>query len=149
MKKLFLYVAILGFVFWSAYVISEYFFKADTQKANFDINYTDDGKSNGVDTGDVFVSRKNKNITYDSMNGKNNDDSNIENSETDTTTYFAGIRNGYVVVYENTTDNVFEYTDIDAELIRLMNPDLFRKLESNVILKTKEDVYKFLESISS
>ena len=62
--------------------------------------------------------------------------------------YSLGVKNGYVVVYENSSDSVFEYTDIDIDLLRELNFDIYEKIEE-LEFDNKEELFIFLESIES
>lgn len=60
--------------------------------------------------------------------------------------FFLKLENGYVVVYDKATNEVYEYTDIALETL----PE---KLRSEVLLgktvKNQDDLYDFLENYSS
>ena len=65
------------------------------------------------------------------------------------TEYYVGIRNGRVVVYESDTDQVYEYTEIDADLIERLHPALYQDLLKTVPFDSKKEMYRYLESLSS
>lgn len=63
--------------------------------------------------------------------------------------YTVGIENGCVIVYEADTEQVYEYTEIDATLLRDLHPELYRDLQENVHFDSKKELYRYLESLST
>lgn len=61
-------------------------------------------------------------------------------------TYGLSIKDGHLVVINNQTKEIFEYTDIEK---KNLPADVLRMLEQKKVFQTKEDVYHFLESCSS
>lgn len=146
MKKLFLYLSLFIIVFFAAYLFSRQFWSANEnvlrpKESTEELTTIPDddvfspGLSEIIETGneiletDLLVSAK----------------ENQENKEQ----YIVGIKNGYVIVYLNDTNSVYEYTGIDAELIRLLQNDVYESLKNQMYFDDKEQLFRFLESIAS
>ncbi len=63
--------------------------------------------------------------------------------------YIVGVKNGSVIVYLNNKDNVYDYTGINANTIRVNDEESYRKLLTNVVIYGEEELYSFLEAISN
>lgn len=63
--------------------------------------------------------------------------------------FTVGIKNGCVIVYEADTEQVYEYTEIDAALLRELHPELYRDLQGNVHFDSRKELYRYLESLST
>ena len=63
--------------------------------------------------------------------------------------YIVGIKNGHVVVYKNSIDNVYEYTGVDANILKECNSEVYDMLENGIRFETLEELFNFLESIAS
>lgn len=63
--------------------------------------------------------------------------------------YVAAIREGRVIVYDADTEQVYEYTDIDAEILKQLHPEIYEDLQENVVFQSKQELYRYLESLSS
>ena len=63
--------------------------------------------------------------------------------------FIVGIKNGYVIVYRNTFEQIYEYTDIDIEKVKVNNIDLYNKLVETIEFDTEDKLFDFLESIAS
>lgn len=61
-------------------------------------------------------------------------------------TYGLAIRDGNLVVVNNHTKEVFEYTDMKEEELPA---DILRMLKKKKVFESREEVYHFLESYSS
>ncbi len=61
-------------------------------------------------------------------------------------TYGLSIRDGHLVVINNHTKEVFEYTDMKKEDLPA---DILRMLKKKKVFESREEVYHFLESYSS
>lgn len=131
MKKLFLYIVFFAYLFWCAYMIAWDVFDKDMRE---NTSYDTDKNEQMIQakTYDVFV-----------------DDGSLPFGEQEKTKYIISINNGYLVIYENNKDNIFEYTDIDAKLIKVVNPSLYSELCNDIIFYDLADVYSFLETVSS
>lgn len=63
--------------------------------------------------------------------------------------YIVTEENGLVIVYFDSKFNVFEYTDISMEELKHHNLTQYNKIINKVIFHNKEDIYRYLQSISS
>lgn len=63
--------------------------------------------------------------------------------------YIVGIKNGHVIVYKNNLENIYEYTGVDAGIIKESNNELYERLNNTIHFDDLEDLFKFLESIAS
>ena len=63
--------------------------------------------------------------------------------------YIVTEENGLVIVYFDNKFNVFEYTDISMEELKHHNLTQYNKIINKVIFHNKEDIYRYLQSISS
>lgn len=63
--------------------------------------------------------------------------------------YFVGIRNGHVVVFEADSDHLYEYTGIDAQLLKELHPDIYEELQQMVEFNSGYEMYRYLESLAS
>ena len=61
-------------------------------------------------------------------------------------TYGLEIREGHLVVINNQTKEIFEYTDMKKEELPA---DILKMLKTKKVFETREEVYHFLESYSS
>lgn len=138
MKKLFLYLSILYaavFVFFVAYIVSRQKFSESSKDivANTVQATTEEVTLDVIDY-------------YSQVEEENLDEvSNVQHTDT----FRVGIRNGYVVVFTGQSDTIYEYTDINANL--LMNTDIktYNKLLEELEFDTREEMFDFLESIAS
>lgn len=73
----------------------------------------------------------------------------VSNQEQKANKYIITIINDKVVVYKDSLNNLYEETDIDAEILKLTNNEIYKQLKNTVILNDEKQMYKFLESISS
>lgn len=60
--------------------------------------------------------------------------------------FLVGIQSGRVIVYEADTQQVYEYTDIDAAVLQKL---LYQDLLKNVHFDSKKELYRYLESLST
>lgn len=67
----------------------------------------------------------------------------------DADSYIVGIKDEMVIVYEAASGQVYEYTDIDADLLKKLHPDLYSDLEQTIRFYSKKELYRYLESLSS
>ncbi len=63
--------------------------------------------------------------------------------------YLVGIRNDHVVVFEADSDHLYEYTGIDAEILKEIHPDIYEELQKMVEFNSKYEMYRYLESLAS
>ncbi len=145
MKKLFLYLSIvlvaIG-IFVVAFVLTRDYFRDNSLKVVADepIELTE---NESIDV-----------MEYGFNQGKENAGEFISHSVVDISIprnylkYSLRITNGYLVVYHNLSNKVYEYTDIDVDIIRELDYELYKQLE-NLEFSTKEELFLFLESIDS
>ncbi len=138
MKKLFLYLSILYvavFIFFVAYIVSRQKFSESSKDivANTVQATTEEAT---LDVIDYYPQVEEASI---------NEPGNVEYTDI----FRVGIRNGYVVVFTGQSDTIYEYTDINANL--LMNTDVktYNKLLDELEFDTREEMFDFLESIAS
>lgn len=63
--------------------------------------------------------------------------------------YYVGIRNNHVVVYEADDEHLYEYTGIDASLIKELSPEIYDDLSHYIEFDSKYEMYRYLESLAS
>ena len=63
--------------------------------------------------------------------------------------FLVGIQSGRVIVYEADTQQVYEYTDIDAAVLQKLHPSVYHDLLKNVHFDSKKELYRYLESLST
>lgn len=149
MKKLFLYITILSILFITTFYISRSIFN-DIMKNKKLFNTSE------ISTESTELSILEADSKY-AKSIKNNDDYNHNSddyfsknkAESDEEKYIVKIKNGYVIVYKNTEDCIFEYTGIDADLLKSINPEGYKKVANHIVFDNKEDLFDFLESLAS
>lgn len=137
MKKLFLYLSIIivGIViFFTAFYISKQFFQKNSYKMI--VEETEEEQEYVYVPEDIFIESVVHNAEQKAHMYENNYKYNLR------------IVNGYIVVYDCLSNQVFEYTDIDADIIKKLDLKLYNDLE-NKKFTTKEELFDFLESIDS
>ena len=63
--------------------------------------------------------------------------------------YIVGLKNNYVIVYKNDKSMVYEYTDIDGSVVKANDNEAYKMLLQNIEFDDKEEMFTFLESLSS
>ena len=63
--------------------------------------------------------------------------------------YILGILDGYVIVYLNDLDTIYEFTDIDAGVLKILDKEQYEKIKNNISFDSLEELFDFLESVSS
>lgn len=152
MKKLFLYITLLLLLFISTFYISRTIFdnkmKNKQQKEN-ELTV----KQNKPEEDFDVTNLESKSAIFLEESGENNpieDNITIQEPEhTEADLYIVGIKNDYVIVYKNSLDCIFEYTGIDAKVIKCVNPKLYLKINDHIVFDSKEDLFDFLESLAS
>lgn len=144
MKKLFLYIAFFGFIFWACFIITRDIF----QHKEYAHSYITEEK---IEEGLQAVGNGDQNGPLSHVVGATArfSDASEQLLEEELGEYVVTINNDYIVVYEKNGQSVFEYTEIDAGLIKALNYDLYERLLEGIHFNTSEDIYKFLETISS
>lgn len=144
MKKLFLYIAFFGLIFWAGFIIlrdiyrnKDYAYEIITTEQEQTILPAETSIQAEQD------SRKNERLFR--IIGLSADyDFPAEATDAFTVT----IKQDSVVVYDE-SECIYEYTGIDAELIKALNSTLYHDLMNGLHFESLEDLYRFLESISS
>lgn len=141
MKKLFLY---LGLLLVAIYIFLTFFFifRDTFKEKSKDIVANTIEELSTEDTVDA--------IDYINNNEKNtSEDTDLKTNVNVIECYKVGIKNGFVIVYDGSSDSVYEYTGIDANIIKATDEDLYREIVNEIEFDTKEDMFDFLESIAS
>lgn len=152
MKKLFLYITIFALVFVIAFSISENFFDEHT-KNNTKLTVTEmkDNRLETVSEESVIIDiTTTEDIPeYDVSDvGETVDTINPSGNVANKSNYIVTIKNGYIIVYQNSVENIYEYTGIDAEMIKITDEEMYNRLKESVIFNTREELFSFLESIA-
>ncbi len=144
MKKLFLYFSLLITIFIVSYYIANALYNHSKKKPVEDIilteNIIEDDNLNEEDMLSDESDKKESESVSSFINNK-------KYSSKDR--YILGIKDGYVIVYYNDLDTVYEFTDIDAGVLSLLDKEQFEKIKNNISFETLEELFDFLESISS
>ncbi len=139
MKKLFLYGSLFLTVFAITFYISSKIFSESTKKYNQEISEAQKILNEEYDINtEITTEEKKEQIQVASAMDA------IENNR-----FIVGIKNGYVIVYRDTFEQIYEYTDICAEKVKINNIDLYNKLEKTIEFDTEDKLFDFLESIAS
>ncbi|MBP3620688.1 MAG: hypothetical protein J6J16_02880 [Lachnospiraceae bacterium] len=145
MKKLFLYLSVIlifAAVFFIAYFVSKSYFQDNSYKVVIETTEelttreAVDAMDYVYNQGDYIIDNM---VSYASM---------MVVAPEDIMKYNLKIVNGYIVVYNNLSNQVYEYTDIDADIIKELDYELYQKIEE-MEFNTKEELFVFLESIDS
>ncbi len=149
MKKLFLYLLLYAAIFFIAYNIFFDFAKNDmedkgivgsTAEAVSDDDIISDTISDNIsDTISASVADIRPRVQGQAvmLNYKPSDK------------YIVGLKNNYVIVYKNDKSLVYEYTDIDGSVIKANDNEAYEMLLDDIEFENKEDMFDFLESLSS
>jgi len=159
MKKLFLYITLLALVFIIAYSIAEDYFYNDTKNNKLTAtelidNNEEDNKNEVVDDktqplqSEISGNSYEEGAALNAITTEETVDAINSSVINNTTNYIVTIKNGYIIVYENTVENIFEYTGIDAETIRVTDEEMYNKLNESLIFNTEEELFDFLQSIA-
>ncbi len=162
MKKLFLYITLFTVIFIIAFSLSEQYFD-DHARNNTKLTATEttggnlsdsDNTATFVDStayiqagisGYVALADNTSTVTSEEDIPV---DTFTSNNQINKTNYIVTIKNGYIIVYENSIENIYEYTGIEAETIRITDVETYNKLNESLIFNTREDLFDFLESIA-
>ena len=139
MKKLFLYGSLFLAVFIITFYISSKIFSESTKKYNQETSEAQKviNEEFNINTSITTEAKKEEIQIASAMDA-------IENNR-----FIVGIKNGYVIVYRNTFEQIYEYTDIDIEKVKVNNIDLYNKLVETIEFDTEDKLFDFLESIAS
>lgn len=147
MKKLFLYISLLISLFVLAYFVALTLYRHIKHKPAEEVLLTDNVIEDYA-YGDEFLFPYEH---YDNNNAESVNsyiDNNSDNHRT-SDKYILGIKDGYVIVYFNDMDTVYEFTDIDAGVLKILDKEQYEKIENNITFDSLEDLFDFLESLAS
>lgn len=128
MKKLFLYITIIFAIFGTSYALGY-------NKFNIKSESSEEEKRSCIEEFARIAKQKTENEDVFANNKKDK--------------YIIGAKNGNVVVYLNTLDNVFDYTGINLNSVKYNDEAIYNEILNYIVMYNKEDVYKFLEAISN
>ena len=131
MKKLFLYISLYGAVFLIAFLSSMLIYKHNSKPYEEDTTQ----KSGIENIARLTDSKKGTDDEVFSDNQKNK--------------YIIGPKNGNIIVYLNTLENVYDYTGINLNNVKLNDEDTYNRILNYIVIYDKEELYKFLEAISN
>lgn len=155
MKKLFLYLIFYVLLFVSAYTVFFDFAKKDMEGKSIHGTFSEDNSENDGDK-DIGDDEKNQaegetpeGFNNASLNSDKSDGQDVLVSHAATDKYIVGLKNNYVIVYKNDKSMVYEYTDIDGSVIKANDNEAYKMLLQNIEFEDKEEMFTFLESLSS
>ncbi|MBQ9277309.1 MAG: hypothetical protein IJ224_01610 [Lachnospiraceae bacterium] len=145
MKKLFLYISLLITIFIVSYYIAFAIYNHSKKKPLEEIVLTENVTDDYINEEDM-LSFNNYEDNFESVNSfiNNNTDSYSSKDK-----YILGIKDGYVIVYFNDLDTIYEFTDIDVGVLSLLDKEQYEKIKNNISFDSLEDLFDFLESVSS
>ncbi|MCM1272111.1 MAG: hypothetical protein NC225_05135 [Clostridium sp.] len=126
MKKLFLYIVIVTVIFFCTFYYARTFYR---EKMQAKARYTQEAEATSEEPNEETIV--------------------LPQPEETEEKYIAGIKNGYVIVYMDDEDTVFEYTDISVDAIRATLPEMYKKLQRKIEFEDKKEVFEFLEDLAS
>ena len=131
MKKLFLYFILFAGIFILCYLLANEYFGQRTR------NESETSQESVRDSISIDVENENQDsMSFDVKNDKEK--------------YVVGVQDARVVVYQNDTGQIFEYADIDVEVIRRLHPDMYERLQKRqVYFDSEQALYRYLESLST
>lgn len=131
MKKLFLYFILFAGIFILCYLLANAYFGQRTR------NESETSQESARDSISIDVENENQDsMSFDVKNDKGK--------------YVVGLQDARVVVYQNDTGQIFEYADIDVEVIRRLHPDMYERLQKRqVYFDSEQALYRYLESLST
>lgn len=157
MKKLFLYLAIISILFLVPYSITSLVFKHIVICDN-SLNSVKCMAENDYFKKTPIRSTTNKDILANNNKANQNEipasEYNLEEAvnltkEQDNHKYIVSEENGYVIVFCDDESNVYEYTNIQTDMLKKHSPIEYNRIKEKTIFDSKEQLYKFLQSISS
>lgn len=148
MKKLFLYLTIfLTLIFISSFVITNRIFKE--RMKNHTNTPTDAEKVTDDTTENEKQDIKNANTenTIEELSKE------LEITETiakdNNNVYIVCIKDNQIVVCKNTVDEIYEFTGINADIIKACHGEIYQALKEGIRYDSIEKMFDFLESIAS
>lgn len=155
MKKLFLYLIFYVLLFVAAYNVSFDFAKKDMEGKSIHGTASEDNSENGEvkdaknDGENQAEGETPETINNASVNPNKSDGQDVLVSHAASDKYIVGLKNNYVIVYKNDKSTVYEYTDIDGSVIKSNDNEAYKMLLQSVEFENKEEMFAFLESLSS
>ncbi|MBD5096208.1 MAG: hypothetical protein HDT40_04230 [Lachnospiraceae bacterium] len=151
MKKLFLYLIFYVLLFVAAYNVSFDFAKKDMEGKSIHGTVSENNSENG---GDKDAEKEVEGETPETLNNasvnpKKSDEQDVLVSHAASDKYIVGLKNNYVIVYKNDKSMVYEYTDIDGSVIKANDNEAYKMLLQSIEFEDKEEMFAFLESLSS
>lgn len=125
MKKLFLYIVIFTVIFLCTFYYARTFYR---EKMQAEAQYAQEEATSEEPNEETIV---------------------LPQPEKTEKKYIAGIKNGYVIVYMDDEDTVFEYTDISVDVLKATLPEMYKKLQRQIEFEDKKEVFEFLEDLAS
>ena len=125
MKKLFLYVLLFITIFFAAFELFYAYFLHQKWK-------TEDGLSDTEITATEASLEAAETMQRNAYTG-----------------YYLTITDDIVTAYLGDKSTVYEYTDLDANVIRQLDVKLYEELQNGLYFDTRERLFDFLESIVS
>lgn len=147
MKKLFLYISLLISIFIIAYYVALTLYRHSKHKPSEEVLLTD-SLIEDYAYGDEFLMPYEPYYDYDAESVNSYIDNKSDSHHTGDK-YILGIRDGYVIVFFNDMDTVYEFTDIDAGVLRIVDKEQYEKIEKNITFDSPEELFDFLESLAS
>ena len=146
MKKLFLYTFLFVSVFVLAYFVTAAIYKYRLNGPNEDVVLTENTFDDYDIADNALLGVSDTDDETESVNSfiEGQAEYVIAND-----IYIVGIEDGYVIVYLNDKNNVYEYTDIDAAVLKIIDNAQYEKILNNITFDNKEELFDFLESIAS
>ena len=151
MKKLFLYLIFYVLLFVAAYNVSFDFAKKDMEGKSIHGTVSENNSENGEDKDaeNEADGETPEPLNNASVNPKKSDGQDVLVSHAASDKYIVGLKNNYVIVYKNDKSMVYEYTDIDGSVIKANDNEAYKMLLQSIEFEDKEEMFAFLESLSS
>ncbi len=151
MKKLFLYLIFYVLLFVAAYNVTFDFAKKDMEGKSIHGTASEDNSENQSKKDDENEAEGETPETLNnaSVNPNKSDGQDVLVSHAASDKYIVGLKNNYVIVYKNDKSTVYEYTDIDGSVIKSNDNEAYKMLLQSIEFEDKEEMFAFLESLSS
>ncbi|MCM1082496.1 MAG: hypothetical protein NC393_03470 [Clostridium sp.] len=153
MKKLFLYLIFYVVLFVAAYNVSFDFAKQDMEGKSIHGTTSEDSSEAG---GDVEAGNEHEAegeqaelLNHAATNQDKSDEQDVLVSHAASDKYIVGLKNNYVIVYKNDKSMVYEYTDIDGSVIKANDNEAYKMLLRSIEFDNTDEMFTFLESLSS
>ncbi|MCM1288337.1 MAG: hypothetical protein NC240_08495 [Clostridium sp.] len=153
MKKLFLYLIFYVVLFVAAYNVSFDFAKQDMEGKSIHGTASEDSSEA---SGDVEADNEHEAegepaevLNHAATNQDKSDEQDVLVSHAASDKYIVGLKNNYVIVYKNDKSMVYEYTDIDGSVIKANDNEAYKMLLRSIEFDNTDEMFTFLESLSS